>query len=90
MMFYEGFREMCEYLGFAVIAIIIFLYVMWFFTWLTKVLKKQTKIKCLCHHEYELKYKFEYKFKTEYELKCRKCGRTKSMTIYHKEGSDLK
>lgn len=95
MTFSELFSILCECVGYVVISIITLSCVIYFFGWLMMVLKKQTKIKWLCHHMYEKEWETEYitdsfLYKTEYDLKCRKCGKTKSMTIYHKEGSDLK
>ena len=43
-----------------------------------KVLKKQTKIKCLCKHEYE-PFMAVYYNGIEYDFKCRKCGKVISI-----------
>jgi hypothetical protein len=43
-------------------------------SYVKSVLKKQRKIKCLCHHEYE-PYSAFYFGGVEYEFKCRKCGK---------------
>ncbi len=47
-------------------------------TYVKRVLRKQTKIKCLCHHEYEPHSAF-YFGGIEYEFKCRKCGKVISV-----------
>lgn len=36
-----------------------------FIQYITKIIKKQTKIKCLCHHEYEVKFIFDWDSKKE-------------------------
>ena len=43
-----------------------------------RILQKQVKIKCLCHHEYE-PYSAFYFGGIEYEFKCRKCGKVISI-----------
>lgn len=43
-----------------------------------KVLKKQTKIKCLCKHEHE-PFAAYYHNGIEYEFRCRKCGKVISV-----------
>lgn len=88
----EIFEGACTALGFSVIVMFIAFYILWFLSWLKKVLKKQKKIKCLCEHEFEIEYQFdfvnEYASRTEYDLKCRKCGKKKSMVIYRKKEGD--
>lgn len=48
--------------------------------YIKRMLKQQTKIKCLCHHEYE-PYSAFYRFDNgvEYEFKCKKCGKVISV-----------
>ena len=44
-----------------------------------KLMRNQTKIKWLCHHEYEPYSAFQCFSGIEYEFKCRKCGKTISI-----------
>lgn len=55
------------------------------------VLKRQTKIKCLCHHEYEPDSAF-YKFGgIEYTFRCRKCGKKRIVkTVVDNKFNQLK
>lgn len=46
-----------------------------FGTYIGKVLTKQTKIKCLCKHEYEMDNIYHYPNGKRYEFECRKCGK---------------
>lgn len=47
--------------------------------YIKSILRKQRKIKCLCHHEYEPSSAF-YNFNgVEYDFKCRKCGKVISI-----------
>lgn len=89
MSFLDYFRPTFEAVGMSVVSLLIAFCVFAFVNYIIKVIKKQKKIKCLCHHEFEIEYLFKYKKGNEYDLKCRKCGKTKIMKIYHKEGSDL-
>ena len=56
-------------------------------TYVGEVLKKQRKIKCLCHHEYE-PYCAWYSGGIEYEFKCRKCGKVISVKTVTKDKFD--
>ena len=48
---------------------------------LKRLLKKQTKIKCLCSHEYLLCGTFGSNTK-QYIFHCNKCGKEKCMDVY--------
>ena len=47
-----------------------------------RVMHRQSKIRCLCRHEYVAVNEREYPLKLCYELKCRKCGKEMKITIY--------
>ena len=87
-LFSEGFWELCEYIGLSMICLFIFTCCWGLLSWLKKVLMKQTKIKCICRHEYEVEFITNYNSskRREYDLKCRKCGKTKRIRIYDKAG----
>lgn len=93
MTFSEFIHALVDWFGMATMASLIVLFGGWFIQYMTKVIRKQTKIKWLCHHIYEKEWETEYVnnsflYKTDYDLKCRKCGKTKCITIYHREGDD--
>lgn len=51
------------------------------------IMNRQSKIRCLCKHEYVLKRKWigwgnDY---DEYVFVCRKCGKKKSISVYENE-----
>lgn len=47
-----------------------------------KIIDNQTKIKCLCKHEYNISFVWIGEEINKYELKCRKCGKEKIIRIY--------
>lgn len=47
-----------------------------------QVMHRQSKIRCLCKHEYVCTSKFVYGEESEYRLICRKCGKKKKISIY--------
>lgn len=47
-----------------------------------QVMHRQSKIRCLCRHEYVAVNEWDYPLRRCYELKCRKCGKEKKITIY--------
>lgn len=47
-----------------------------------QVMRRQSKIRCLCKHEYVAVNEWDYPLRRCYELKCRKCGKEKEITIY--------
>ena len=90
VIFLEFLNILIDWFGAVTMAAIIVCLGGGFIQYMIKVIRKQTKIKCLCHHMYEKEWETEYVnnsflYKTEYDLKCRKCGKRKCVTIYHKE-----
>ena len=51
-----------------------------------QVMRSQSKIRCLCKHEYVAVTEWEFPLRRCYELKCRKCGKEKKITIYDMDG----
>ena len=49
-----------------------------------RVMHRQSKIRCLCKHEYVAVNEWEYPLKRCYELKCRKCGKEMKITILNR------
>ena len=49
-----------------------------------QVMRRQSKIRCLCKHEYVAVNEWEYPLKRCYELKCRKCGKEMKITILNR------
>lgn len=47
-----------------------------------QVMNRQSKIRCLCKHEYVAVSEWNYPLRRCYKLKCRKCGKEKKITIY--------
>ena len=45
-------------------------------------MKKQSKIKCLCKHEYTIGFIWQGKECTDYDLICRKCKKEKKIRIF--------
>lgn len=60
--------------GITFIALVIYISIIILWHHIKRILKKQTKIKCLCRHEYEPCSAFYFKG-IEYEFKCRKCNK---------------
>lgn len=52
--------------------------------YIAQLLKKQKRIKCLCHHEYEQHSAFHCNG-VVYEFKCRKCGKIISVKTVTKD-----
>lgn len=50
-----------------------------------EVYKKQRKIECFCKHEYIEHFKWIHKNYKEIHLKCRKCGKEKTITIWKQD-----
>ena len=70
--------KILEAFGLFFILLIIY-FLLWVLVhYVKKLLSKQTKIKCLCKHEYE-SYSAFYFGGIEYEFKCRKCGKILSV-----------
>ena len=57
------------------IILIVALIMLMLASYIEQLLKKQKKIKCLCHHEYEPNAAYYSIYGIEYEFKCRKCGK---------------
>lgn len=67
----DKFIDIC---GIFFIVFMIYIIVIITLSYIKRILNKQTKIKCLCKHEYEQYGAFYFKG-IEYEFKCRKCGK---------------
>ncbi len=68
-----------EVLGIMTLTLIV-VYVTYLVTnFIKKIISKQTKIKCLCKHEYEPYSAFYHFNGIEYDFKCRKCGKNVSV-----------
>ena len=89
MTFIETYNTIIEVLGIATFFFIVIWASVCLCHYVIQLLNKQKKIKCLCKHEFEVEFITDYTKKRVYDLKCRKCGKTKSVTVYCKEGSDL-
>lgn len=50
-----------------------------------QVMRRQSKIRCLCKHEYVVTFKTCGSGRYWYYLVCRKCGKEKEITIYDRE-----
>lgn len=68
----DSFIYQCGVLFIALIVLFV-VNILWFYA--KRILNKQTKIKCLCKHEYEPFYAFYAVKGVEYAFKCRKCGK---------------
>jgi tRNA(Ile2) C34 agmatinyltransferase TiaS len=61
--------------GITLIVFMVSIVVYILYTYIRKIIKRQTKIKCLCHHEYKPHCAFCTVEGMKYEFKCRKCGK---------------
>lgn len=50
-----------------------------------EIMHRQSKIRCLCKHEYIKDYTFTMGPRTDYHLVCRKCGKKVKITIHDDE-----
>ena len=50
-----------------------------------EIYKKQRKLACFCKHEYMEHFKWIHKNYKEIHLKCRKCGKEKTITIWKQD-----
>ena len=73
------FDSLIYKLGFLTFSVIVGCIVVFLINYINKVLSKQTKIKCLCKHEYVPNSAFYYLDGVEYGFQCRKCGKTISV-----------
>ena len=69
-------------LGAIMLCILLSIFVSWAHNKIKDIMHRQSKIRCLCKHEYTKDWTFTVGSYTEYTLKCRKCGKTKEITIY--------
>ena len=90
MTFVEILNHIIDFFGIFTFDLIFISASIGLWNYVLQLLKKQKKIKCLCKHEFEVEFITDYTKKRVYDLKCRKCGKTKSVTVYCKEESDLR
>lgn len=69
-------------LGYIVLVCVVAVSVCYLIHYAGKIINKQTKIKCLCKHEYNISFVWMGEERNQYELKCRKCGKEKVIRIY--------
>lgn len=50
-----------------------------------EILRRQCKIRFLCKHEYVDIFNYDLHTCVDYDLKCRKCGKRKHMTIWRND-----
>ena len=60
-------------------------FAIWAYGELKDIKNRQSKIRCLCKHEYVKDWIWPINIYTEYGLVCRKCGKKKKITIYNDE-----
>lgn len=69
------FDAIIDFVGALTICGIVFLLTAYLVDYIRKVMAGQTKIKCLCKHEYEPHSAWHMFYNSEYKFKCRKCGK---------------
>lgn len=69
--------------GLCTIALILYVFIAYFLIpKIKEIMKRQNKIRFLCHHEYVQIFRWYNEKYSEYTLKCRKCGKKKELTIW--------
>lgn len=57
-----------------------------FINYIKRLIKKQTRIKFLCGHEYVLDWKWPtFTDSIVYRFRCKKCGKVQKIRVYEKE-----
>ena len=72
---------------FILLGLVMFCFLLSFFVdWLSEkiqnIIHHQSKIRCLCKHEYTEDLSFQIGSHIEYTLRCRKCGKVTKINIY--------
>ena len=72
-------------IGSATAAALLFFFLDWAIRKIDNIMKRQSKIRCLCRHEYVWDWQFEYGSCVEYHYCCRKCGKELQFRTYEDE-----
>ena len=81
----EIFRSILLYIstgiGLAVIGMVLYWLVCMLLSKIKSIINRQSKIRCLCKHKYEFKWRWFNQEDSEYTYRCVKCGKILKINV---------